>query len=229
MIFGNCDGLGEVVPSPFFAPDVCLNLKFLPCQLSFLSEPMIPANTSIFRTTFQISPNNQPAATRLCKPICASSTDPGFSSGSVSRISLDSPPRHFMQSESQALSTAATQNSPQSAQTTSQHGIHDSDPAASLHRADDGKSDSTEQSALDDAIAASLRDVSDENRGLRTRARNTPSPPAYNRITEYEQASTPPVRKREGPGFEVIKKPRSPNDKRSPIQDLPNGGSCSIL
>lgn len=130
-----------------------------------------------------------------------------------------------MQSESQALSTAATQNLPHDSQTTSQHGIHDSDPAASLHRAEDGDNPTTEQSAFDDAIAASLRDVAEEGRGLRSRVKNTPSPPAYNRITEYEQASTPPVRKREGPAFEVIKKPRHPNDKRSPIQELPNGGS----
>lgn len=59
--------------------------------------------------------------------------------------------------------------------------------------------------------------------------RNTPSPPARNRIAEYEQASTPPVRRREGPVFEVIKRSRGPNDKRSPIQDLPNGPYKSCL
>lgn len=132
-----------------------------------------------------------------------------------------------MQSESQALPTAATQDSSQTTQTTSQHGIHDRDPAASLRRAEDGNdngnSSAAEQYALDAALAASLRDASEESRGLKSRAQNTPSPPAYNRITEYEQASTPPVRKREGPGFEVIKKPRNPSDKRSPIQELPNG------
>lgn len=127
-----------------------------------------------------------------------------------------------MQSESQALSTAATQNSSHNPQTTSQHGIHNSDPAASLHRAEDGGATS-EQSDLDAALAASLRDGPEESRGLRSRVRDTPSPPAYHRITEYEQASTPPVRKREGPAFEVIKKPRNPSDKRSPIQELPNG------
>lgn len=128
-----------------------------------------------------------------------------------------------MQSESQALPTTAAQNSPRNPQTTSQHGIHNSDPAASLHRAEDGNSNITEQFALDAAVAASLQDSSEESRRLRFSARNTPSPPAYNRITEYEQASTPPVRKREGPGFEVIRKPRNPGDKRSPIQELPNG------
>lgn len=165
-----------------------------------------------------------PNATRLCKPICALSTDPGSLWLSLTKITRP-PPRHFMQSESQALSTAATHNLPLVAQTTSQHGIHDGDPAAPLHRAEAGQDDCAEQSALDAAIAASLQDSSEEGRGLRTRARNTPSPPAYHRITEYEQASTPPVRKREGPGFEVIQKPRNPSDKRSPIQDLPNGSS----
>lgn len=60
----------------------------------------------------------------------------------------------------------------------------------------------------------------------RVNPRDTPSPQGRsNRITEYEQASTPPVRKREGPGFEVIKRQRSPDDLRSPIQELPNGTS----
>jgi hypothetical protein len=130
-----------------------------------------------------------------------------------------------MQSESHALPTAATPDSSQTAQPTSQHGIHDRDPAVSLRRAEDGNSTDAEQSqsTLDAAVAASLRDAAEESGGLKSRARTTPSPPAYNRITEYEQASTPPVRKREGPGFEIIKKPRNPSDKRSPIQELPNG------
>lgn len=132
-----------------------------------------------------------------------------------------------MQSEFPELQNTVAQNSPHAAQPTSQHGIHDRDPAASLHRAEDGGSalaeQQTEQQALDAALAASRRDASEDSRGLSSRPRNTPSPPAYNRITEYEQASTPPVRKREGPGFEIIKKPRNPSDKRSPIQELPNG------
>lgn len=52
----------------------------------------------------------------------------------------------------------------------------------------------------------------------------TPSPPpGYNRIIEYEKASTPPTWKASGPEFEVIKKSRSATDTSSPIQDLPNG------
>jgi hypothetical protein len=45
-----------------------------------------------------------------------------------------------------------------------------------------------------------------------------------NRITEYENALTQSAKKRsEGPIFEVIKKSRKPDDKSSPIANLPNG------
>jgi hypothetical protein len=81
-----------------------------------------------------------------------------------------------------------------------------------------------EQSVLDAALAASLRESRHGSR-LNTPPPGTPSPPAYNRIAEYEKCSTPPVRKREGPAFEVIKTTRSPSDTRSPIQELPNGES----
>lgn len=81
---------------------------------------------------------------------------------------------------------------------------------------------SSDQLALDAALAASLQDGGNtQNRRLNKR--ETPSPPAGNRIAEYEKSSTPPVKKKEGPAFEIIKKHRSPNDKSSPIQDLPNG------
>lgn len=137
-----------------------------------------------------------------------------------------------MQSESQALSTTAvTENTPRTPTSTSQHGIHDYDgsPEGNPSPTDDVGAESpisAEQLALDAALAASLQDIgaaaSSENRGLNIR--DTPSPPAYNRIVEYEQAATPSARKKdEGPVFEVVKKARSPNDKRSPIQDLPNG------
>ncbi|SMR61546.1 unnamed protein product [Zymoseptoria tritici ST99CH_3D1] len=136
-----------------------------------------------------------------------------------------------MQSESQALSTTAvTENTPRTPTSTSQHGIHDYDgsPEGNPSPTDDVGAESpisAEQLALDAALAASLQDIgaaaSSENRGLNIR--DTPSPPAYNRIVEYEQAATPSARKKdEGPVFEVVKKARSPNDKRSPIQDLPN-------
>jgi hypothetical protein len=45
-----------------------------------------------------------------------------------------------------------------------------------------------------------------------------------NRIAEYENASaaSTPRKKPEGPVFEVVKKPRKPGDKHSPITHLPN-------
>lgn len=55
-------------------------------------------------------------------------------------------------------------------------------------------------------------------------AHNTFSAPR-NRIAEYENASSsasPSRKKLEGPAFAVIKKPRKPGDKHSPIADLPN-------
>ncbi|KAI6806347.1 hypothetical protein KC332_g11452 [Hortaea werneckii] len=67
-----------------------------------------------------------------------------------------------------------------------------------------------------------------------TTTTTTPSPPpppvpaTPNRIAEYENAAiaTPFSQRagarREGPGFEVIKKVRSPGDKRAPVLDLPN-------
>lgn len=146
-----------------------------------------------------------------------------------------------MQPESTRVSEqASTENTSEAPLSSFQHGLHTNhEPAVSLSDAADRAGSnrasavtSEEQLALDAALAASLQDPADvparasANRGLSSR--NTPSPPARNRITEYEQASTPPVRKREGPGFEVIKKHRSPNDKRSPIQELPNGEIRSL-
>ncbi|CAK3874428.1 related to f-box wd-repeat pof10 [Lecanosticta acicola] len=111
-----------------------------------------------------------------------------------------------------------------------QHGLHDHHPLVSLSSA--GSADagtttatSTDQLALDAALAASLQESdgpAQPNQDRRLSSRNTPSPPARNRIDEYEKASTPPVRRREGPAFEVIKKQRNPNDKRSPVLELPN-------
>lgn len=81
------------------------------------------------------------------------------------------------------------------------------------------------QIALDAALAASLHERAAQPRpGCRLSPPSPPSPPAaVNRITEYEQASTASARRQEGPRFEVIKKHRDPSDKRSPIQELPNG------
>lgn len=137
-----------------------------------------------------------------------------------------------MQPESQSLfEQVTTEDTPRAPLSASQHGLHSHhEPAVSPPSAADGAGSghlsavaSAEQLALDAALTASSQETADER--WRVSSRNSPSPPARNRITEYEQASTPPVRKREGPGFEVIKKYRSPGDKRSAIQELPNGES----
>ncbi|RMY41064.1 hypothetical protein D0866_00850 [Hortaea werneckii] len=120
---------------------------------------------------------------------------------------------------------------------------HDAGPATTTTGRGDGKttsSDPSEQLARDAAFAASLQQseqqrVSAASEGQQSRnqtQRTTPSPPPLpatpNRIAEYESASmaTPFSQRagarREGPGFEVIKKVRSPGDKRAPVLELPN-------
>ena len=128
-------------------------------------------------------------------------------------------------------STAITEPAFDRNSTTSQHGIPAYEPPVSLPPADNagaGQMDSAaeQQLALDAALATSLQESggrSYRNRGMSPSPPSTPSPPVFNRIAEYEKASTPPVRRRDGPAFEIIKKVRSPGDKRSPIQELPNG------
>lgn len=133
-----------------------------------------------------------------------------------------------MQPVSYASSESATteKSQEQSQQPSSQHGLHDHRAAVSLHSAEDAAATSFSEQ-YDAAFAASLQDMetglqTTQQRRLSSRASPSP-PPARNRIEEYENASTPPIKRRELPAFEVIKKPRSPGDKRSPIQDLPNG------
>lgn len=135
-----------------------------------------------------------------------------------------------MQPEPSAVSQKEpTESSHPDSIPSTQHGLRDDDDAAaSLSPAGnaDTSTATTEQIAADAAFAASLQGGLAEAAPVSRRLspKGTPSPPpGYNRITEYEKASTPPTRKREGPGFEVIKKYRSPSDKRSPIQELPNG------
>ena len=75
-------------------------------------------------------------------------------------------------------------------------------------------------------VIDSRRDVN-ESAGLSL----THFTPPRNKITEYENAlvASPP-KPNQGPLFEVVKKRRGPNDKRSPISELPNGidsASCS--
>lgn len=114
----------------------------------------------------------------------------------------------------------------------SQHGLQHYDRAVDLPPTDESAGADTtsarEQRELDAALAASLQERSgrqpSEPRRLSTR--NMPSPPARNRVAEYEKSiHTPPAKHREGLPFQVIEKHRNPGDKRSPIQDLPNG-SC---
>lgn len=124
---------------------------------------------------------------------------------------------------------------------------HDAGPPATAAGGGDGETTRTsptpsEQLARDAAFAASLQQseeqrVSAASEGQQSRnqkQRTTPSPPPLpatpNRIAEYENASmgTTPFSqragaRREGPGFEVIKKVRSPGDKRAPVLELPNG------
>lgn len=155
--------------------------------------------------------------------------------------------KSFMQPESSEVSQQA--NSVQITATdtpSTQHGLSRnedgraglslSDSPAGVSGSEPTTSDqSSEQIAADAAFAASLQqqlgDVrADTGRRLNTaeatpkKGSSTPSPPSGGvRIRQYENASTPPVRKHAGPGFEVIKKTRSPGDKRSAIQELPNG------
>ncbi|OQO00222.1 hypothetical protein B0A48_14009 [Cryoendolithus antarcticus] len=98
-----------------------------------------------------------------------------------------------------------------------------------------GTATPAEQLALDAAFAASLQEAGPGGRhgsrrlspvsptGSISPPPSTPSAVIRNRIEEYEKASTPPThKKRSGPAFEILKKPRAPGDKRSPITELPN-------
>ena len=140
-----------------------------------------------------------------------------------------------MQPEPSAVSQKEpTESTKPETNTSHQHGRYENDAAVSLSPAAVAgtwttTSTAPEQVAADAAFATSLQTGGDETvqEFRRLSPKSTPSPPpGYNRIVEYEKASTPPIRKREGPAFEVIKKYRSPGDKRSPIQELPNG-SCN--
>ncbi|KAI7011825.1 Metallo-dependent phosphatase [Hortaea werneckii] len=126
---------------------------------------------------------------------------------------------------------------------------HDAGTTATVTGDGDGatttiRPDPSDQLARDAAFAASLqaseqqrvsamRDEQQQQQSRNQKHRTTPSPPpplpaTPNRIAEYENAAmgTPFSQRagarREGPGFEVIKKVRSPGDKRAPVLDLPN-------
>ena len=141
-------------------------------------------------------------------------------------------PQRFMQPESPTIPTEELHPEPSSATTTpAQYGRHDHDATAHRLPADDASQPDAveEQVSADATIAAELaerRNASPERATSRLSSQNSdsPAPPAgRNRVTEYENASTPPVRKRRGPGIEVISTRRNIGDKRSPIQELPNG------
>ncbi|KAK6437467.1 hypothetical protein LTR95_006334 [Oleoguttula sp. CCFEE 5521] len=164
----------------------------------------------------------------------------------VFRFHFTQLPGPFMQPEPNTFTTqSSTQESSQTPPSSDQHGLHDDSPGGValhpdsdvLHRAVDSHESitSAEQLALDAAFAASLQEA---GLGGRRRSRrlspvsptgsvspppSTPSAVIRNRVEEYEKASTPPThKKRSGPAFEILKKPRAPGDKRSPITELPN-------
>lgn len=139
-----------------------------------------------------------------------------------------------MQSEPSAIfeNEITEQSTPNETRTSTQHGLQNIEETGSLSPAGSAGSGtttsaSTDRVAADAAFAASLQggwEVLAQS-GRRLSPQSTPSPPVgRNRVAEYEQASTtPPTKKKSGLGFDVIKKYRSPGDKRSPIQELPNG------
>ncbi|KXS93809.1 hypothetical protein AC578_5121 [Pseudocercospora eumusae] len=135
-----------------------------------------------------------------------------------------------MQPESHAFfETPSAENSAaQTQHASSQHGLRQHRSAVDLLPPDNDGAETAsaaEQRELDAALAASLHEASGErsSKAWRLSARNTPSPPARNRVEEYERSiNTPPVKNREGPAFEIIGKQRVPGDTRSPIQELPN-------
>ena len=198
---------------------------------------------SISSTRHNIScQKQQPYSPPRFRPPYAHSTEPERS-GSVHRIPFISPIR-FMQSEFPATSTpASTEPNLVDSASSDQHGLHNHDtggvalpPEHGATRVETGTGSAADQLALDAALAASLqesgRGAGSERRRLSPAASPgsmsptpaTPSAAKRNRIEEYENASTPPVgKKREGPAFEVLKKPRAPGDKRSPFTELPNG------
>lgn len=173
---------------------------------------------SFFLQQRHASPNRLPTR---------SPTDPGRSGQSQ-----DSHPnlsRHFMQPSTSAVSpTLTTANEFETLCETNQHGFH-LDPAgfALSSTARDGAETGSEQScALDEPAATSSQESGSQQRqgqrGLSPSDRSL-LPHARSRIDEYEQAATPPPRKTSGPVFDVIRAPRGPDDKRSPISELPNG------
>jgi hypothetical protein len=138
-----------------------------------------------------------------------------------------------MQPEPSAISPSITPaDSQQFHSTTSQHGSHNREDSAARPAASD--TDVAAGDGIPPLSSGSALDVTSEptlppttgrrespQRGLKSTS--PPSPPAYNRIVEYENALSPAPKRRQGPIFEVIKKPGNPGDKRSLMLELPNG------
>ncbi|KAF2494206.1 hypothetical protein BU16DRAFT_583157 [Lophium mytilinum] len=116
-----------------------------------------------------------------------------------------------------------TQEPTQDDQNPSQHGrLPDDDPASPLSL--DGERRVPDQPrgevARDGAAPSHSRDAADPHESARL-SQTSPSPGS--RIEEYENSAAQLIRKKsDGPVFEVIKKARTPDDKRSPITNLPN-------
>ncbi|KAL1302636.1 hypothetical protein AAFC00_003006 [Neodothiora populina] len=112
-----------------------------------------------------------------------------------------------------------------------QHGLEDgslpsSSSSSGFFRQDEGGLRSSDTSGVDELRprkGAGAGSIPPPRPSYELSAPHTPATGSRNRITEYEnasKASTP--RRAETLGFEVIKKPRQPGDKRAPILELPN-------
>lgn len=130
----------------------------------------------------------------------------------------------FMQPElSNVSQNAAIQETPHdNSSPSSQHGIRSNDqPALPLpHNAE--REEARFSAFAHDTVSPSRSPerVSDTDEAARL---SPASPSPRNRIAEYENALNQSAKKSEGPIFEVIKKSRKPDDKNSPITNLPNG------
>ncbi|KAF2808409.1 uncharacterized protein BDZ99DRAFT_572278 [Mytilinidion resinicola] len=129
---------------------------------------------------------------------------------------MQSGPFHDSQNILTQEPTQVDQNSPQ-------HGrLPDYDPASSLPPAGERRAPDQPPGvvARDDAAPSHSRVAADLHESARL-SQTSPSPGS--RIEEYEKSVAQLIRKKsDGPVFEVIKKARTPDDKRSPITTLPN-------
>lgn len=112
---------------------------------------------------------------------------------------------------------------------TSQHGQLRSDDLqdALQPHADEQQGEPEPPTGGQERDATRSNATSDDGRAVETlglRGNDASTPPPRNRISEYENARVKtPKTPAEGPLFEVIKSNRRPDDKSSPIAELPNG------